>query len=93
MILPTVKIRQGNGYQRINESDFDPAIHVLWVDPPADFTNLSKVIINGVEIPFNELVVNGVNMRTVNLGEGIQDIPDELPPVKRGWPKGKPRKA
>jgi hypothetical protein len=38
--LPTVKVKSGDSYAIINESDFDAAVHVPYVDippPPAPF--------------------------------------------------------
>jgi hypothetical protein len=33
-ICPTVKIKRGDGFCVINESDFDPAQHEPWTEPP-----------------------------------------------------------
>lgn len=32
-VLPTIKIKHGDGFMRINESDFDPSVHEPWEEP------------------------------------------------------------
>jgi hypothetical protein len=89
MQIPTVRVRAGDSYRIINESDFDPGMHVRWVEESvgsAPDGNLLKAAAEGAEIPGTVEEMPG------ELGEAIQEAPFELPPVKRGWPKGKPRK-
>lgn len=52
MRLPTVKVRKGDGWHVINQSDFDPKIHEPWSGdvPPADEPAETPVDISALKV-------------------------------------------
>ncbi len=81
MKLPTVKIRVGESYNIINESDFDAKIHVPW--NPLVATDPSEMFVTDI----THATIDGVPVLVDPSMESTVRILDEPPKRKRGRPK------